>query len=99
MVGIECLLQPPQSLPMVEIATDASGIWFQVPWDTRASSLSIAAKEFVPIILACAAWGPLGLGQCDRHVVQALTKVRYIYKCESSISICTDCIYISRLHL
>ena len=31
--------------------------WFQVPWDNRAGNLSIAAKELVPIILACAAWG------------------------------------------
>ena len=27
---------------------------FQVPWDSRADSLS---KELVPIILSCAAWG------------------------------------------
>ena len=30
---------------------------FQVPWDSRADSLSIAAKELVTIILSCVAWG------------------------------------------
>ena len=47
-------LQPPQSLPTVEVTTDASGTWscgaqyntswFQVSWGSRASSLSIAAN-------------------------------------------------------
>ena len=58
---------PPHSLQVVECTTDASGSWgcrawhntswFQVPWENRAGNLSIAAKELVPIILACAAWG------------------------------------------
>ena len=84
-------LQPPQALPMVEITTDASGTWgcgawhntswFQVPWDTRASSLSIAAKEFVPLILACAAWGQSWHAcqvrcRCDNQVVVAALRTR-----------------------
>ena len=60
-------LCPPHSLQVVECTADASGTWgcgawhntswFQVPWDNRAGNQSIAAKELVPIILACAAWG------------------------------------------
>ncbi len=60
-------LQSPLSLPTVECTTDASGSWscgawhnaswFQVAWDNRAHAFSIAAKELVPIILACASMG------------------------------------------
>ena len=31
--------------------------WFQVEWDPRSRSLSIAEKELIPIILACQVWG------------------------------------------
>ena len=84
-------LQPPQSLPTVEVTTDAPGTWgcgarhntswFQVHWDSRASSLSIAAKELVPIILACAAWGQSWHAcqvrcRCDNQVVVAALRSR-----------------------
>ena len=47
-----------------------------LPWDSRASSLSIAVKELVPIILACAAWGQSWHTcqvwcRCDNQVVVA----------------------------
>lgn len=79
-------LQPPRSLPVVECTTDASGLWgcgawhgtswFQVAWDYRANELSIAGKELVPIILACAAWGMAWQAcrvrcRCDNQVVVA----------------------------
>eukprot|EP00731_Ephydatia_muelleri_P000451 Em0001g451a len=32
--------------------------WFQLPWDSKLSPLSIAVKELVPIIVAAAVWGP-----------------------------------------
>jgi len=60
-------LHPPLSRPQVHIFTDASGSWgcaawhadewFQVKWDSRSQPLSIAEKEFIPIILACQVWG------------------------------------------
>ena len=60
-------LPPPSLLTQTTFATDASGswncgaghgqAWFQLPWDARAQPLSIAEKESIPIILACAAWG------------------------------------------
>ena len=60
-------LPNPPDLPVVHLASDASGTWgcwawhgrswFQVQWDTQSQSLSIAAKELLPIILACAMWG------------------------------------------
>ena len=88
--GISCL-QPPHSLQVVECTTDASSSWgcgawhnaswFQVPWDSRADSWSIAAKELVPIILACAAWGQAWHAcqvrcRCDNQVVVAALRSR-----------------------
>ena len=58
-------LAPPSQLPLTELATDASGswgagawhqtAWFQLHWDQRSQDWSIAAKELIPIILACQA--------------------------------------------
>lgn len=57
-------LCPTLELPMVVMASDASGTWgcgawhgnswFQLHWDHRADPLSIVAKELIPIVLACA---------------------------------------------
>ncbi len=84
-------LCPTQELPTVEVTSDASGSWgcgawhlsewCQVPWDSRADSLSIAAKELVPIILACAIWGQAWHGhrvhcRCDNQVVVAALQSR-----------------------
>ena len=82
-----CLyLHPPTSLPKVHVFSDASGswgcaawhgdAWFQVQWDVRASSLSIAEKELIPIILACEVWGRSWAGcqvvcHCDNQAVVA----------------------------
>ena len=74
----------PEFLPQVEMASDASGAWgcgawhgtswFQVQWDERSQDLLITAKELIPIILACAAWGEIWAGQqvtchCNNQVV------------------------------
>ena len=45
-------------------------------WDTRSLPHSIAEKELIPIILACAAWGNAWHGrqvicQCDNQVIVA----------------------------
>lgn len=32
--------------------------WFQLQWDHQSSALLIMVKELLPIILACAIWGP-----------------------------------------
>lgn len=76
----------PEPTPFVEITSDASGTWgceawhetswFQVQWDRRADHLSIAAKEEVPIILACMTWGHAWRAhqvqcRCDNQVVVA----------------------------
>lgn len=55
--------------------------WFQIRWDERAQSLSIAAKELIPIILACQAWGERWAGHqvtchCDNQVVVACMRSR-----------------------
>ncbi len=52
------------SLPTIIIASDASGswgcgafwdnAWFQLPWTEEWTPWSIAAKELIPIVLACA---------------------------------------------
>lgn len=72
-------LPPPAHLPTLELTTDASGLWgcgawhnsswFQLQWDSNSSVLSIAAKELIPIILACASWG--SAWEC-RHVLMPL---------------------------
>ena len=79
-------LRPTHSLPEREVTSDASGAWgcgawhgsawFQLPLDERAANLSIAAKELVPIVLACAAWGRDWQAcrvrcRCDNQVVVA----------------------------
>lgn len=79
-------LHPPASLPEVHVFSDASGswgcaawhggAWFQVQWDVRVSSLSIAEMELIPIILACEVWGRSWAGcqvvcHCDNQAVVA----------------------------
>lgn len=79
-------LPPPAHLPSVEVTSDASGSWgcgvwhqnswFQVQWDPRSQGLSIAQKELIPIILACATWDHAWHGRqvrchCDNQVVVA----------------------------
>ena len=83
--GVSFLL-PPSHLPRAEVTTDASGswgagawhqsAWFQIQWDHRSQDLSIAAKELIPIIMACHVWGKLWAGHqvichCDNQVVVA----------------------------
>ena len=67
-------------LPVVEMASDASGSWgcgawhgrswFQVPWDPRAQALSIVAKELLPIILACNMGPPVVEPPCNMPLRQ-----------------------------
>ena len=83
--GVSFLL-PPAHLPKMEVTSDASGSWgcgawhahswFQVKWDHMSESLSIAERELIPVILACAAWGRSWHGHqvvchCDNQVVVA----------------------------
>ena len=84
-------LPNPLHLPTMEMASDASGswgcgawhgnLWFQLPWDSRSQPLSIAAKELLPIILACTMWGHLWrnhrvICHCDNKVVVACLQSR-----------------------
>lgn len=84
-------LPPPSLLPQTTFSTDASGswgcsawhgqAWFQLQWDARAQPLSIAEKELIPIILACAAWGRSWRGRqvvclCDNQVIVACLRSR-----------------------
>ena len=84
-------LPPPSHLPQLEVTSDASGAWgcgawhqqawFQVQWDARSQDLPIAAKELIPIILACAAWGNARRGHriichCDNQVIVACLRSR-----------------------
>jgi len=76
------------SLPGHEIHTDASGgwgavfgtQWMQLAWSKEWSQLDIMAKELLPIVLACAVWGPLLSGcrvefKCDNQsVVESIRK-------------------------
>ena len=84
-------LPPPSYLPTLELTTDASGSWgcgawhkhswFELQWDIRSAHLTIAEKELIPIILACAAWGSSWkdrrvLCHCDNQVVVAALRSR-----------------------
>ena len=67
-------LPPPSMLPESVVTADASsswgcgtwhdGKWFQLRWDHRSSHLTIAEKELIPIILACA-----GLERATDHLL------------------------------
>ena len=67
-------LPPPALLPPVEMASDASGSWgcgawcdtqwFQLAWDPVSLDLPIMVKELLPIVLACAVWGPQWGARC-----------------------------------
>lgn len=84
--------QPPE----VTFSSDASGrwgcgavwqdAWLQVQWNRQWQDQQIAAKELVPIVLACAIWGPTveepesigtmrqhGSGACDFDPAKHLT--------------------------
>ncbi len=78
------ILLPPFLPPNCGDVSDALGSWgcgawhqdswFQVQWDLRSRDLSIAQKELIPIILACATWGDRWhsrrvLCHCDNQVV------------------------------
>ena len=72
-------------------ASDASGSWgcgawygrrwFQLQWDPVSSPLSIMEKELLPIVLACAIWGPSWRAHyvtvhCDNQAVVACLRSR-----------------------
>lgn len=51
-------------------------VWYLLQWDDRSRDLLIAAKELIPIILACATWGSQWesrqvICHCDNQVVVA----------------------------
>ena len=76
--------------PDIVVQTDASGswgcgaccemLWFQWPWPAALTSAAIMVKEMIPIVLACAVWGPMMARktvkfQCDNTgVVAAINK-------------------------
>ena len=107
-------LSPTLSLPLVEITSDASSSWgcgawqdsrwFQAPWDHRADSFSIAAKELIPIILAGEAWGKTWQKcrvrcRCDNQVVVAALRSRsskdagvmHLLRCLVFVEACLGC--------
>ena len=89
-------LPPPSHLPQLEVTSDASGAWgcgawhqqawFQVQWDARSQDLPIAAKELIPIILTCAAWGNAWRGH------------RIICHCNNQVIVTCLCSRTSRHH-
>ena len=79
-------LPPPEHLPVHRFASDASSgwgcgawhsrHWFQLRWDERSAGLQIMTKELLPVVLACAVWGPLWAHTrvvclCDNQAVVA----------------------------
>ena len=79
----------PVSTPQATIQTDASGswgcgalwrgAWFQWQWPEEWQSMTIMAKEMVPIVLSCAVWGrqlyrKTVLFQCDNTGVVAAVR-------------------------
>ena len=89
--GLSLLRSVSRSTPAdFVIQTDASGTWgcgaffnkswFQWQWPSNWASVSIMAKELVPILLSCIVWGPVlakhrALFQCDNlSLVAAICK-------------------------
>ena len=80
---------PPSNVPLL-LVSDASGTWgcgafqgncwFQLQWPESWTSVSIAPKELVPIVVATTLWGPQWAGKhvqclCDNTaVVRAINK-------------------------
>ena len=66
--SVSLLQQAGTVRPHMTLHTDASGTWgcgallypqwFQLQWPEAWSSVAIMIKELVPIVLACAVWGP-----------------------------------------
>ena len=55
--------------------------WFQLQWDERSAALPITVKELLPIVLACAVWGPVWgshqvVCRCDNQAVVASLRSR-----------------------
>ncbi len=105
------LLTTPTHMPHVVMTSDASGswgcgawhlhLWFQLAWDYRSSLLTIAEKELLPIVLACATWGRLWHGhrvtcRCDNQAVVACLRSRtsrsgglmHLLRCLSFVEAC-----------
>ena len=82
-------LAPPAHLPILQLASDASGTWgcgawhgscwFQVQWDQRAAALQIMVKELIPIVLACEVWGPRWHKHCVRCLCDNKAAVAALY--------------------
>ena len=85
------LPSPPSLLPETTVTTNVAGSWgcgawhvdkwFQLQWDRQAETVPIAAKQLIPTILACTAWGYRWQGrqvlcQCDNQVVVACLRSR-----------------------
>ena len=84
-------LPPPSHLPRLQMASDTSGSWccgawhlghwFQLQWDTDSAHLPIMVKELLPVVLACAIWGPAWgthcvIVHCDNQAVVACLRSR-----------------------
>ena len=80
-----------EGAPQILFYTDASGNWgcgaiwgkrwIQYPWQSTWLQKSIAVKELLPIVLACALWGPLWAHkhvevQCDNAAVVDILRAK-----------------------
>ena len=64
---------PGMGSPQFLVVSDVSGtwgcgafhenLWFQLQWPESWSSVTIAPKELVPIVVATTLWGPLWVGK------------------------------------
>ena len=85
------LLRRHNSSNHIQVVSDASGKWgcgaqwsnrwIQCAWANQWQEVNIAAKELLPIVLACATWGPLWrhqaiLVQCDNMAVVSVWAAR-----------------------
>ena len=90
-------------IPQITFTSDASGSWgcgaiwdsrwIQYPWHAIWLQKSIALKELLPIILACALWGPLWSHkqvqvQCDNAAVVDILRTK--------TSKCTEIMHLLR---
>jgi len=66
-----------------------SNRWLQLPWSPEWATINIIAKEMVPIVVSCAAWGPVLLHKtvefyCDNKGSSSDKTVMHLIRCYGS---------------
>jgi len=102
---------PSDDIPIAKLHSDASGAWgcaavagkswFQLEWKERAREWHIAAKELLPIVLACLIWGKPWSGmrvQCYCDNMAAVEVVNGGYSKDEVMMHLVRCLFFTSEH-